>query len=91
MGDWYRAGSIELSGSGSMISATSLLSMLFDEYVADHSARMKPVRLRNAFCQTSDDAMCSIIVDSKSLYLGDDHANEHGADLIVEEIMKALQ
>ena len=63
----------------------------FDEYVADHSERIKPVRLRNAFCQTSDDEMCSIIVDSKSLYLDDDHVNEHGADLIVEEIMKALQ
>ena len=63
----------------------------FDEYVADHSERIKPVRLRNAFCKTSDDAMCSIIVDSKSLYLDDDHINEHGADLIVEEIMKALQ
>ena len=35
--------------------------------------------------------MCSIIVDSKSFYLDDDHVNEYGADLIVEEIMKALQ
>ena len=49
------------------------------------------MRLSNAFCQKSDDAMCSIIVDSKSLYPEDDHVNEHGADLIVEEVMKALQ
>ena len=62
----------------------------FDEYVADHSKRIKPVRLRNAFCHTDDDGMCSIIADSKSLYVDDDHVYQHGADLIVEEIMKVL-
>ena len=63
---------------------------IFDQYVAEHSERIKPVRLRTAFCGAGDDAMCSIIADSKPLYVDDDHVFEHGADLIAEEIMKAL-
>ena len=58
---------------------------IFDQYVAEHSERIKPVRLRTAFCGAGDDAMCSIIADSKPLYVDDDHVFEHGADLIAEE------
>ena len=50
-----------------------------------------PVELRSAFCERVDKDACVVVEDSVPLYLDDDHLSDAGADIVVEELLKALE
>jgi peptidoglycan/LPS O-acetylase OafA/YrhL len=59
---------------------------LFDAYSAANLTKIKPADI---FCDEGT-GRCSVQVDSIPLYYDDDHLSEVGAEMLVNEIMKAL-
>ena len=62
-----------------------------DKFYEQNKATVIPVRLRSAFCKRYDIEACVVVEGSVPFYFDDDHLSDTGADIVVEEILKAIE
>jgi peptidoglycan/LPS O-acetylase OafA/YrhL len=64
---------------------------IFDKFYEQNKNVILPIKLRSAFCARGGKQECVVVEDSVPLYIDDDHLSDAGADIVVEEIFKALE
>ena len=62
-----------------------------DEFFEQNTATVIPVRLRSALCNRYGIEACVVVEGSVPFYFDDDHLSDAGADIVVEEILKAIE
>lgn len=72
-------------------SRNSFVINIFDNFIKKNTSNhIKPIRVRQTFCDSSKKGNCSIVINSNPLYLDDDHLSDYGAKLIVDKIIQEL-
>ena len=62
-----------------------------DEFFEQNTATVIPVRLRSALCNRYGIEACVVVEGSVPFYFDDDHLSDAGADIVVKEILKAIE
>ena len=62
-----------------------------DKFFEQNTATVIPVRLRSALCNRYGIEACVVVEGSVPFYFDDDHLSDAGADIVVKEILKAIE
>ena len=64
---------------------------VLDKFYEQNKNAIIPIKLRSAYCVRGGKEECAVVENSVPLYLDDDHLSDYGADIVVEEMFKAIE
>ena len=64
---------------------------VLEKFYKQNKNTIIPIKLRSAFCVRDGKEQCIVVEESVPLYLDDDHLSDAGADIVIEEMFKALE